>query len=295
MRYLLAGCAAALACAGPALAVDCDLTAQTSSSGSQALYDPFAPQDTIVDLQILALNAGDANCTARFYVAPLSGQLRLEAPSANLDYRIDGQRSGGARTGAEYGPFLATVPPGGSQALTIRFSVPAQQIVPLGYYTANLVLRGEDSGSAPILLSGANPRLTLAVPSRVEMSISGTSAASLSTQSMAPASIHFADASAGQTGRVYVNVWANSGVLVSLTSENGGVMRNVQTRSLPPIAYSATFDGAALPLVGTQTLSRTPPMSVQGASYELAITLGDTSRNFAGRYRDRITVDVNAN
>lgn len=298
MNHILPAAAAALvALAFPSLAhaADCDLTAQTSSSGSQVLYDPFAPQDSIVDLQITAFNEGDAACVARFYVAPLNGALKLEGPAAAIDYRVDGHRSGAAASGAEFGPYTISVPPGGSNSTAVRFSIPAQQVVPVGYYTTALVVRGSAPSDAAILMSGANPRLTAAVPSRVEMSISGTAAPPLASQSMAPASIHFGNATGGQAGRVYVNVWANSNVLVSLTSENRGVLKNVQTPSLPPIGYTATFDGAALPLIGTQTLVRTPPMSVQGASYELAIILGDTTRNFAGRYRDRITVDVYAN
>ena len=278
-----------------AKAGECDLTAQTNSSGSQALYDPFAPQDTIVDLQIVAFNAGDTVCAAHFYVAPLSGAMTLEGPAALLDYRLDGQRGGGTATGAEFGPFVISVPRDGSKITTLRFRILAQQVVPVGYYTTTLVVRGAAPAGHPIVISGANPRLTAVVPSRVEMSISGTASPPVAAQSMAPASIHFGNAIAGQTGRVYVNIWANSGVLVSLTSENGGVLKHVQTPSLPTIAYTATFDGTALPLTGTQTLARTPPLSVQGASYELAVTLGDTSRNFAGRYRDRITVDVYAN
>lgn len=298
MTKLLSTAGATLAAfALPALAQaqECVLTAQTSSSGSQVLYDPFAPRDSLVDLEITAFNEGDRGCPARFYIAPLNGALKLEGPTALLDYRVDGRRSGAAAAGAEFGPYTIDVPPGGSKSMTVRFSIPAQQVVPVGYYTTTLVVRGVTEADGAILMSGANPRLTAAVPSRVEMSISGAAAPPLSSQSMAPASIHFGNATGGQTGRVYVNVWANSNVLVSLTSENGGLLKNVQSPSLPPIRYSATFDGAALPLIGTQTLLRTPPLSVQGASYELAITLGDTTRNFAGRYRDRITVDVYAN
>lgn len=292
MKYLLIALPLALfAC--PAVAQACDLSASASGSGLQTVYDPFAPQNTVVDLRVSVTNSSDETCTGRFYVAPIDGQLNLSAGGQRLTYRIEGANSGALPN--EYGPFTVSVPAGGSEKFSVQFTVQAQQVVPVGFYTSRLTLRGETPSNEPVPVGGSIPIITMAVPARSEVSISGAPSPSLTSIGMAPATINFPNAQAGQTGRVFVNVWANSSVQVRLTSENSGVMRNLQTPSLTPISYSATFDGVALPLASVQTLNRTPPMSVVGSSYELAITLGDTSQNFAGRYRDRITVDVDAN
>lgn len=293
MTYRFMALMLAFGCASPVLAQDCDLTAGASGSGLQNIYDPFAPQNTVVDLRINVSNAGSDTCQARFFVAPTGGQPQLSAAGSTMTYRVEGMNSGSSP--GEYGPFAVQVPPGGSQNLSIQFTVQAQQVVPVGFYTGMLTLRGEDPSNHSIPIGGTVPTITMAVPARSEISISGAPSPNLSSVGMAPATINFPDAQTGQIGRVYVNVWANANVLVSLTSENGGALKNLAAPSLPPIAYTATFDGASLPLTSVQTLTRTPPLSVQGASYELAITLGDVSRAYAGRYRDRITVDVNAN
>ncbi|MBL9068856.1 MAG: hypothetical protein JNM03_02560 [Sphingopyxis sp.] len=271
----------------------CELSASTSGGGLQAVYDPFAPQNTVVDLRVSVTNSGDEACLGRFYIAPLDGQLNMTAGGQYLAYRIEGANSGALPN--EFGPFNVNVPAGGSEKFSIRFTVQAQQIVPVGLYTGRLTLRGETAANEPVPVGGAIPIVTMAVPARSEISISGAPSPSLTSIGMAPATINFPNAQTGQTGRVFINVWANSSVQVRLTSENGGIMRNLQSPSLTPLSYSATFDGNALSLANVQTLNRTPPMSILGASYELAITLGDTTHNFAGRYRDRITVDVDAN
>ncbi len=293
MKYFLTGLIIALAASSPAAAQSCDLTASTSGNSLQKLYDPFAAQDTVVGLRVTVFNSGDQNCQARFYISPSDGQLRLSASGETMAYQIEGT-TGGSLPG-EYGPFSVTVAGGGRETVSIQFRVPGQQVVPVGFYTSNLALRGEGPENDPISIGGSNPILTMAVPARSETSISGAPSPSLSSLGMAPATINFPDAQMGQTGMVYVNVWANSSVLVRLTSQHGGVLKHLQNRNLPPIAYSATFDGNVIGLASAYSVQRNPPMSVAGASYPLLITLGDTTGRYAGRYQDRITVDVQSN
>lgn len=290
MKLFLAGLAAALA--APALAADCRLSASTSGSGLQAEYDPFSPRDMVLDLQIIAENGGADDCRALFYVAPTSGQLQLASPGGLLPYRIEGAARGSLP--GEYGPFAILVPARGTRILPVRFTVRGQQVVPPDSYISEIAVRGVDAETQPIRVAGGTALMTILVSSRSEMSISGAAAPPLSAQGMAPAGIHFPAAAAGQTGRVYVNVWSNSPVSVSLTSTNGGELRMVRGPSRTPIAYTATFDGVSVPLGSIYTVGRRPTMTAQGASYELTVTLGDTSRSFAGAYRDTIRVDVDA-
>lgn len=293
MKHLISSLVLALAGVSPAFAQSCNLTASTSGSGLQKLYDPFSAANTVADLRVTISNGSDQACVARLFVAPVNGLLALSDNGQLLTYRVEGP-SNGSRPG-EHGPFSISVPAGGSETLSISFTVLGQQVVPRGFYTSSLVVRGEDGANQPILIGGVNPVLTMAVPNRSEIGISGAASPPLSSVGMAPATINFPDAQMGQTGRVYVNVWANSSVVVRLSSENNGVLKHIEQPTLPPIDYRASFDGASINLGTAYSVGRTPPMTITGASYPLEITLGDTSRNFAGRYRDRITVDVTSN
>lgn len=274
---------------------DCQLTARPASGGAQTLYDPFSPVDTVLNFEIEASNRGNKSCEAGFYVAPRKGDLRLSAGTASLIYRIEGAHGGGGGHANERGPFDAQVAAGSSRTVPIRLVIPAQQIVPQGDYLSELVLRGIGHGNNPIAFTGDNAVIRLVVPARVEMSISGTAAPPLSNQSMAPATIDFGTARTGAMERVFVNVWSNGGVSIRLESENQGKLELVDNKTLPAIPYSARFDGTQINLAAPHIVQRTPPLSTAGSSYEFAVTLGDVSGKFAGRYKDVVTVTANQN
>ena len=299
MKHIAAASFAALAAAfgatGALASPDCDLSASVSAASLQTTYDPFAPQTTVLTLQITGQNTGNQQCNAQFFVAPEDGTLLVHGSAGMLTYQIDGANGGGNQRPNERGPFQLHVPAGGSQSVSVQFRIPAQQIVPRGDYSTRLLVRGRSQANEPVTIAGDSPLLTISVPSRVEMSISGTSAPPFSAHAMAPASINFPNAQTGQTGHVFVNVWANGAVSVELSSENHGLLRHLQDGSRTPISYSATFDGGSFPLTSVYRVQRTPPMNLQGASYELAVTLGDTTHSFAGAYKDTITVDVSGN
>lgn len=282
------------ASATPVIAANCEVGARPGTA-AQDVYDPFSPANTVLTFEILATNAGDKDCNVRFYVAPLGGELVLNSDGHALGYRVEAPRAAGGPEANEHGPFTARVPAGGTSTIQARFTVPAQQVVPRGDYEGQLLLRGRTEGNEPVAFAGGDPVLRLRVQPRVEMSISGTAAASYAEHDMAPASIDLGVAQTGESGRVFVNVWSNGSVLVTLDSQNNGVLRLVEDESLPPIDYLATFDGQRISLATPHAVQRTPPMSIRGSSYELAVTLGDVSGKFAGQYKDVITVTVDQN
>lgn len=286
-----------LAAPMPALAHgnDCSLTAHIVGGGAQSLYDPFAPLNTVIDLDVDVRNAGDQPCNARLYVAPRDGRLRLSSDGVGLTYRIEGAHTGGSSLPNGYGPFNAHARAHETDTVHIQFTVLAQQIVPRGTYTSDLVLAGIGEGGDPVTIADSGGVLRVEVPSRVDMSISGAAAPSLPTGHMAPASIDFGVAHTGDRGRVFINVWSNGSVTISLDSANHSVLRHIANAALPPIPYSATFDGSPINLASTFAAQRTPPASIVGASYPFVVTLGNVSGKFAGRYRDIVTVNVNQN
>lgn len=274
---------------------DCHLTARPISGGALATYDPFSPVNTVITLDLEVRNNADHACNARFYVAPRDSLLKLHNGTSSLIYRVDGAHTGGSPLPNGWGPFNAHTPAHGTDTVHVQFTIQPQQIVPRGIYTSELTIAGIGEANRPVDVTGDGAILRAKVPSKVDMSISGTAASSLPSGHMAPASIDFGIMHTGDVGRVFVNVWSNGSVTISLDSANHGVLRHVANPALPPIPYSATFDGAAINLAGVYSAQRTPPASLAGASYPLVVTLGDVSHKFAGKYRDVITVNVNQN
>lgn len=283
--------------AAPAWATgnDCDLSARPIGGGALVSYDPFSPINTVITLDLEVRNDADHACNARFYVAPRDSRLQLHYGTSALNYRMDGAQTGGSPLPNGWGPFNAHPPAHGTDTVHVQFTIQPQQIVPPGIYTSELTIAGIGEASRPVVVTGDGAILRAKVPSKVDMSISGTAASSLPIGHMAPASIDFGIAHTGDVGRVFVNVWSNGPVTISLDSANHGVLRHVVNPAVPPIPYRATFDGAAINLSATYSAQRTPPASLVGASYPLVVTLGDVSHKFAGKYRDVVTINVNQN
>lgn len=270
----------------------CALSAETQTDIVSIPYEPFSANDALGELRIRVENSGDESCEARLYVRPLDGAFHLAGSGgATLEWRFRDSASSSAHAG-EAGPFVAHVAGGDAEEIAIPIAAPAGQIVPRGAYTTDLEIRAEDAAGAPVDVRRANPSITADVSARVLMSISGVR---WGPRGLAPAGIDFGQLETGETGRVFVNVWANSSVTVMLSSQNGGRMLNLENPALPGIDYAARFDGAAVSLASGAILQRAPPLRTEGASYELAITVGDVSNRYAGRYQDIISVTVNEN
>jgi hypothetical protein len=271
----------------------CEIEAQFGS-GAQSVYDPFSPADMILTLTVTARNRSDQACQARFYVAPVGSGLHLLSGASRLTYDLEAPRGGGSRPD-ERGPFIAHVPANGSQSVEVPIRVRAHQVVAKGDYIGQLELRGIAAGNEPVAISGASMPIRVLVPARVELNISGTRAPPFSDHNLPGTSIDFGEAQAGATERVFVNVWSNGRVAITLSSENHGAMRHLANPALPSLKFSARFDGSQAALEGPFSIRRMPPQDINGASYPLELTLGDVSGRFAGRYKDVITVSVDQN
>lgn len=293
MKLALLTCAIAAALLGSqARASDCTLTAQSNNSIVQRSYDPFAFGNTVLDLEVKVRNLSRRGCQARVYVSPAGGALVLHSIGDKLHLRLDGNQGGGRARAGEFGPFVVQVPGGESVTVPVRLTIPAHQVVRSGHYSTLFGIRVEDREGNPAPLFGGLVAAVAKVPARAEMSISGTSLSDFSASTLAPANLAFGQAKTGSTRRVFVNIWANEAVTITLESENRGKLSLVGRDKLSPISYSARFDGRPVNLASTQNIRRAPSRSVAGTSYELALTLGSVESKFGGLYRDRITISV---
>ncbi|QNE32430.1 hypothetical protein F1C10_11060 [Sphingomonas sp. NBWT7] len=281
---------AAQAAAAPA----CSLVVRATPS--QQVYDPFSAGNVIVDLPVLVRNSGSEGCEARFFLAPVNGLLSLANGGDRLLFRIDAPQGSVQRANA-FGPFAVNVSPGGSQSFVMRIVIPAQQIVPRGDYLADFVLHGLDRDGVPLATPSPPFTVNVRVPGRVEMSITGSSNAAFGGPS--GAGLNFGEAKTGKTERVFVHVWSNGSVNVSLASANGGKLLLAGSHGgdmrLSSIGYTARFDGEDAALRTSFITSRSPSTARAGSSYELSVTLGDANGKFAGVYKDVITINVDQN
>jgi hypothetical protein len=288
MRKLMI-CAAGLlsVIAAPAWAAECNLALQ-GGSNQLTTYDPFAASDEMVVLELNVTNSGPDTCQARLFVEPTSGQRVLIGGADQLSYRFDGTPSGSGT-----GPFFIDLAPGATRTLPVRVILDKQQVVPRGTYTADLQARLEPMDDDVLSAVPLGFAMNVQVPARVEMSISGLPSTNIATSSMAPAAIDLQEMYEGQVGRAYVNVWSNGSVTVSLWSDNDGRLLLDGRPTAPAVNYTASFDGQ--PVSFPASIGRSPPMSITGAAYELAVTVGSLQGRFAGRYSDTITVEVRQN
>lgn len=296
IRYSMAAAMFALSslAATAATAQDCSLTAENQQATAPIAYEPFEPLDGVGFVRVRVRNTGDSSCLAELYLAPAGGRPLLRANGRALEWRTDGRSAGGSGEGGagEIGPFQARVAPGAAHEFEVRVLVPAGQVQPQGSYTGEVNLRVIAQG-ADVPLSAPVTTLAAEVPGRAQMALSGSS--TRAARGMAPPAIDFGELQTGEVGRVFVHVWSNSSVRVTMSSDNRGRMLHVDNASLTPVAYTAAFDGQPISLQAPVTVQRTPPATAAGAAYELALTVGDVSGRFAGLYRDRITVSVEAN
>jgi hypothetical protein len=86
-------------------------------------------------------------------------------------------------------------------------------------------------------------------------------------------------------------VRANTTVAIELASENQGVLKLDGAPDAAPIVYALTFDGERGAGSSWRT-SRTPPLTLTGASYPIDVQIGAVEGHFAGRYRDTVTITV---
>ncbi|QNQ07723.1 hypothetical protein [Sphingomonas alpina] len=274
----------------------CTVTGRTVTPVVSLTYNPFAPSNEVADINVELSNSGDTACTVRLFARPSTGGSSLLSGADRLLYRVDNGGAGGGGEAGEIGPFSLTIGARQQRMVGIHIIIPAQQIMPRGLYRTDLALRLVDDANGELALISPNASLNVAVPARIEMNISGAAArGSGGPLSMAPASINFGEAHSGQSERVFVNIWSNGSVTVALSSENGGVLRHMENATLPPISYSTRFDGQPINLRSPVALTRNPPATLSGGAYELAVTLGDIRRNYAGQYKDVITVSISEN
>ena len=258
-------------------------------------YDPFDGQSADARMRVFAEGVPPG---AILTAEPAAGApLVFTAPGAVLPYRL--ATGDGPNAGANTGPddrvsVPLTAAADESAEAEIRLLVDPGPVVPPGSYEAGLDFRllAEDG---TILTELLDVTAAINVPARAQAIIAGTSGAFDPQASVA--FVDFGTLETGETRQLFVSVRANTSAVVTITSENGGVMTlrgdaAASAPDAPGAAYSVDLDGTVSDLATPLSVVRAPPVTAQGAAYPMTITIGAVEQLFAGTYRDDLTIEV---
>lgn len=248
-------------------------------------YDPSANFriPTAAVLRVRAIT----DCTVRLQIDRLDGlgELRLTGVDpAALRVQLSQDASGTAPLQAT--PFDTaswTLLAGQTVAYSIWISPLPQQWVSAGLYQSPLRFRLLDSNGST--LDQRDWLLSMQAQATAKVSFTGMGAR--------VARLDFGEISANARRSAGLDVWANSGYQIKLSSQNRGFMQNKQASVAgrdSQIPYSVNLAGQNLSLA-----SGDASLQSQGNGnlrYQLDVTLGEVQRLLAGEYADDLLITV---
>lgn len=290
-RFAAGAAAAALAFSAGAASAACDLRLVEQPKPLRVIHDSFDLTPTIGSTRITLENRANSPCELGVDLEDAIGAAPpFAAPQAgaSIDVAVSGQSAGPGDVGA----FAATIPAADVAEIVLDGAVVDRQVVEAGDYAQSfgVILFDRATGLAPIgFAEPIEMQLLLESPPRAQVNIAG--AAASFGEGLAVDRVDFGALVEGASRRVFVQVRANTGATLSVTSENGGVLRHV---SVPDAVapYSARLDDRTLDLSITDQVAVDPPRTVAGRSLPMDMTIGRIERPVAGRYEDIVTIEI---
>lgn len=288
-RSIVAG--AMLSLAAPGIA--CDPQISRIDGPINDSYEPFSPDAATYPLNITIRNRGEAACDLRAVaIGTLSGARRLVGSSARaqLGYEIFGDQAIRLPNEQAAG-FGLPIAIAGRQEVMLRLQVRVGpgQVVPSGHYDENVELLLLDRAGE--VREQRRFPLSVRVEARAQVNLAGT-AGVFSTGSRS-AVLDLGELRDNTSNSVFIQLRSNEPVRVRLQSQNKGELVNV-TQPGERIPYQLVVDGTRIDMSGPAQLRRSPPRSLDGASYRTVATVPVVGNRFAGEYRDLISISVEA-
>ncbi len=256
-------------------------------------YDPFAFAPVSTHAEVALDLEGDDACavTLRLVDASLAhiDTVSLGQPGAVI-FAVKPSDAGGVSVDPVASTATVSLSHDNRHAV-VRwdFTLVQDSVLAPGTYVAPLTVTARpDGASGDLMTKGA---LTLTTLPRAQVNIAGASGAF--GQSRLPL-LDFGTLTTGETRRAFVQVRANSPVTVQISSKNHGVMANDDAPTADPIPYDLRLDGQSVDLSGVARRAVDPPLTVDGVSLPMDITIGNVDGKMAGRYSDVITIDVSS-
>jgi hypothetical protein len=281
-----------------AIASACELSISNISAIPNVVYDPFEGVARSANYSVEFRNAGATNCSVGLAIASQpAGATRTFANGANeLRYVLEWP-GGAVFVNSLTSPLGAVaVPAGGTKSVTLRVRVPAGLIAPAATYSGLLTFRAYRVAPGPSIAVGTDRTATAGatVEARAQVNIAGSSGNFGSP--FALERMDFGALSAGSSRNAIVQVRATSSVAITIASQNRGRLKHTVLTSDAGVPYAMQLDGAAIDLGATSsTLSRSPPITLDGVNYPMNLQIGAVAGRPAGDYRDTLTVSVAPN
>jgi hypothetical protein len=276
-------------------AATCNVSISNISPIPNVVYDPFEGVARSVNYTVTFSNAGPDTCSVGLAISsPPVGTLRTFKNGTNsLRYVLEWP--GGAVFANSITSPLGTVAvnAGGTQSVTLRVKVAAGLIAPAATYSDLLTFRAYRTGSSPIVQVGTDRTATAGavVEARAQVNIAGTSGTFGSP--FALDRIDFGTLASGTSRNAIVQVRATSPVSITVASLNHGRLKHKVLTSDSGVPYAMQLDGASVDLSGTSsTLSRNPPITLDGINYPMNLQIGTVTGRPAGEYQDTLTINV---
>ncbi len=263
----------------------CNAQIESITVRGPTTYAPLKPGASERAIEIRLADA--QSCTLTLALKTASGRTSLSGPGGTLDYRllngrgllVDSDRIVRAET------FL-TDKNDNTELLIIRASIPAGQLVPPGSYRDTLMVQVLTDNR---VLDQGDIALEANVLAQAKIGFAAHRLGHFSSRNKV---IDFGSLETGEIGEAKIYVLSNSGYTLEFKSAHQGRMRRLgPTPSFVP--YKAKLNGRVLDL--SQDVTYKPRGDVRQPRpdpFHLSVQIGDTSRSFAGHYRDIITATV---
>ena len=297
--FKLHGCRAALillagwlAMAAPAMA-ECDLRLTQSPPPIRIDYDPFAAILTPGALDIEFANAADTECEAEIVLTDLNGAPLTEILLEGVNIAVDPRQSSGLRrTELTAFVYALVVPATGRAAAQFDLSVAAPLVLRPGLYAHEIRLLVRRPAGEP-LLAPIPVSLNLNTPPRAQLNIAGAAGAFGSTSSVEM--IDFGEAETGAVRRAFLQVRANTDSTLTFVSENKGKLAHETFGADQGVSYAVEVDGRSIALDQLYRMEVAPPLTIEGVSLPMVLTLGEVQGAMSGGYKDLLTISISPN
>lgn len=245
--------------------------------------DPFDGEPDLVAESVMLRPDSPADCVAAIELAPQEGSTwRLTGPGGAMTPII----RLGARESDFVGPLRAPLEANGE----VSFVLQTDDFTPLraGGYETLLQLTPLNSEGEPL----ADPRplgVRVEAPARAQLYVAG--AASAFGDAPAIDTIEMRRVGSRALGLAYLTLRANSQARVKIRSEHGGRLRHDDDDALAA-AYVLRIDGEVVPLSTDAEFAPNFDIGYEGAAMAMEFSVQDIGKLFAGRYRDRLTIEI---
>ncbi len=282
----------------------------TGPGGLSFLYDPFSGQagDQSIELAIEALlssqpSTRDATTVSSSSIANQWFNLRIRpAGSKQFDLVSDNgtklplevSSSAKQRLSFQNGHYIDFInfsnQQEGTLKLSYKFSIkPSVWAAPGSYKKLVLVELVNANNPEEIMVTK-----TLDIVATVEPKLQTNLAGQIGSfdNGVDVAIMDFGSLKTGASKKVFIQVRGNSKAMITLSSENKGVMKH----SINPkwyVDYTVNVDGETSSLESPMRVERPVAKNFRGSAYPMQVTIGDVTKSFSGKYSDIITIDVN--